>query len=189
MFLKEEDERKTAFCTRYGHFEYYVMPFRLTNLSAIFQHLMNDVFREYLNRFVLCYLVSILIYSKNIEEHVECVKLVLQKLREKSLFAKVKECAFLQPKVESLGYVISSVGLLINPKKFKEWQNRLYKRQHATCNVFLALVFTINKYLSKDILRSQLHLSGWHVKTSVSEDLQRKRHLKTSNLPLLQLQS
>jgi hypothetical protein len=122
--IKEGDEWKTAFRTRYGHFEYNVMPFGLTNAPAIFQHLMNDVFREYLDRFVVCYLDDILIYSKNIEEHEEHVKLVLQKLREKGLYAKAEKCAFHQPKVEFLGYVISSEGLLMDPKKVQavtEW--------------------------------------------------------------------
>ena len=98
--IKEGDEWKTAFRTRYGHFEYNVMPFGLTNAPAIFQHLMNDVFREYLDRFVVCYLDDILIYSKDVEEHEEHVKLVLQKLREKGLYAKAEKCAFHQPKVE-----------------------------------------------------------------------------------------
>jgi hypothetical protein len=122
--IKEGDEWKTAFRTRYGHFEYNVMPFGLTNAPAIFQHLMNDIFREYLDRFVVCYLDDILIYSKNIEEHEEHVKMVLQKLREKGLYAKLEKCAFHQPKVEFLGYVISSEGLLMDPKKVQavtEW--------------------------------------------------------------------
>jgi hypothetical protein len=93
------------------------MPFGLTNAPAIFQHLMNDVFREYLDRFVVCYLDDILIYSKNVEEHEEHVKLVLQKLREKGLYAKAEKCAFHQPKVEFLGYIISSEGLMMDPKK------------------------------------------------------------------------
>lgn len=115
--IKEGDEWKTAFRTRYGHFEYNVMPFGLTNAPAIFQHLMNDVFREYLDRFVVCYLDDILIYSKDVEEHEEHVKLVLQKLREKGLYAKAEKCAFHQPKVEFLGYIISSEGLMMDPKK------------------------------------------------------------------------
>ena len=71
--VKEGDEWKTAFWTRYGHFEYLVMPFGLTNALAIFQHLMNDIFREFLNNFVVCYLNNILIYSKDIKQHEEYV--------------------------------------------------------------------------------------------------------------------
>ena len=78
---------------------------------------MNDVFQEYLDRFVVCYLDDILIYSKNIEEHEEHVKLVLQRLRESGLYAKAEKCAFHQSKVEFLGYIISNEGILMDPKK------------------------------------------------------------------------
>lgn len=115
--VKAGDEWKTAFRTRYGHFEYNVMPFGLTNAPAIFQHLMNDVFREYLDKFVICYLDDILIYSKNVEEHETHVKLVLQKLRDAGLYAKLEKCVFHQPKVEFLGYIISDKGLLMDQKK------------------------------------------------------------------------
>ena len=73
MRVKEGDEWKTAFRTRYGHFEYLVMPFGLTNVPAIFQHLMNDIFREFLDNFIVCYLDDILIYSKDIKQHEEHV--------------------------------------------------------------------------------------------------------------------
>jgi len=115
--VKAGDEWKTTFRTRYGHFEYNVMPFGLTNAPAIFQHLMNDVFREYLDKFVVCYLDDILIYSKNVEEHEGHVKLVLQKLRDAGLYAKLEKCVFHQPKVEFLGYIISDKGLLMDRKK------------------------------------------------------------------------
>jgi hypothetical protein len=67
--VKEGDEWKTAFCTRYGHFKYLVMPFELTNAPVVFQHMMNDIFREYLDHFVVIYFDDILIYYKNKEEH------------------------------------------------------------------------------------------------------------------------
>ena len=91
--VKERDEWKTAFRTRYGHFKYNIIPFGLTNAPAIFQHLMNDVFREFLDKFVVCYLDDILIYSETIEEHKEHVRLVLQKLRDAGLYAKGR-CVF-----------------------------------------------------------------------------------------------
>ena len=71
--VKEGDEWKTAFWTRYGHFEYFVMPFGLTNVPAIFQHLMNDIFLEFLDNFVVCYLNDILIYFKDIKQYEEHV--------------------------------------------------------------------------------------------------------------------
>ncbi len=76
--IKEGDKWKTTFRTRYGHFEYIVMPFGLTNALAIFQHLMNDIFRKFLDDFVVCYLNDILVFSKNGEEHINHVRLVLE---------------------------------------------------------------------------------------------------------------
>jgi hypothetical protein len=123
--IKEGDEWKTAFRTRYGHFEYNVMPFGLTNAPAIFQHLMNDVFREFLDDFVVCYLDDILVFSKNEEEHINHVRLVLEKLRTAGLYAKLEKCVFHQPQVEFLGYIISGEGLSMDPKKIRtvtEWK-------------------------------------------------------------------
>jgi hypothetical protein len=92
--IKEGDEWKTVFWIKYGHFEYNVMPFGLTNTPTIFQHLMNDVFREFLDNFVVCYLDDILVFSKNKEEHINHVQLVLEKLRTAGLYAKLEKCVF-----------------------------------------------------------------------------------------------
>src|SRR5690348_13946538 len=78
--IKEGDEWKTAFHTRYGHFEYNVMSFGLTNAPTVFQHMMNDIFREYLDNFVVIYLDDILVFSKNKKEHEKHVRMVLEKL-------------------------------------------------------------------------------------------------------------
>jgi hypothetical protein len=78
--IRPGDEWKTAFRTRYNHFEYTVMPFGLTNAPAVFQHLMNDIFREYMDEFVVVYLDDILIFSKNQENHDKHVRLVLATL-------------------------------------------------------------------------------------------------------------
>ena len=83
----EGDEWKTTFCTRYGHFKYSVIPFGLTSASVVFQHMMNDIFWEYLDHFVVIYLDDILIYSKNEKEHEHHVHLVLKKLQERGLYA------------------------------------------------------------------------------------------------------
>jgi hypothetical protein len=75
--IKGSDEWKTSFRTKYEHFEYNVMPFGLTNAPAIFQHLMNDIFREFLDDFELCYLDDILIFSKNEKDHEKHIRMVL----------------------------------------------------------------------------------------------------------------
>ena len=86
--IREGDEWNTAFRTRYGHFEYNVMPFGLTNAPAVFQHMINDIFRKHLNDFVVIYLDDILIFSKNKEEYEKHVRLVLEKLCKRGLYAK-----------------------------------------------------------------------------------------------------
>jgi hypothetical protein len=85
--IRPGDEWKTAFRTRYGHFKYTVMPFSLTNALVVFQPLMNDIFREYMDEFVVVYLDDILIFSKNQEDHDKHVRLVLAKLQEHGLYA------------------------------------------------------------------------------------------------------
>jgi hypothetical protein len=88
MKIRWSDIPKTAFTTRYGLYEYTVMSFGLTNAPAYFRYLMNKVFMEYLDKFVVVFIDDILIYSKTKEEHEEHLRLVLQKLREHQLYAK-----------------------------------------------------------------------------------------------------
>ena len=90
--IQKEDIPKTVFTTRYGLYEYTVMSFELTNAPATFSRLMNSIFMEYLDKFVVVYLDDILIYSKNKEEHAEHLRLVLMKLREHRLYAKFSKC-------------------------------------------------------------------------------------------------
>jgi hypothetical protein len=87
--MKEEGISKTAFQTRYGHYEFIVVPFGLSNAPNIFMCLMNGIFREYLDNFVIVFLDGILIYSKSEEEHEQHLRMVLQVLREHHLYAKL----------------------------------------------------------------------------------------------------
>jgi hypothetical protein len=109
--IKPCDEWKTAFRTRFEHFEYLVMPFGFTNAPAIFQHMMNDIFRDLLDRFVILYLDDILIYSNTPEEHEEHVKIVLDRLRKFKLYCKAEKCRFFVDTIHYLGYVISPSGV------------------------------------------------------------------------------
>src|SRR3954463_13398707 len=115
--IRKEDVPKTAFTTRYGLYEYTVMSFGVTNAPATFSRLMNSVFMEYLDKFVVVYLDDILVYSKNKEEHAEHLRLVLMKLREHRLYAKFSKCEFWLPEVTYIGHVISAKGIAVNPER------------------------------------------------------------------------
>ncbi|XP_043700018.1 uncharacterized protein LOC122650688 [Telopea speciosissima] len=104
--IKGEDIPKTAFRTRYGHYKFVVMPFGLTNAPAAFMDLMNRVFHDFLDKFVIVFIDDILIYFKNKEDHEEHLRVVLQRLREKQLYAKLSKCAFWLDQVVFLGHVI-----------------------------------------------------------------------------------
>ena len=101
--IKGEDIPKTAFRTRYGHYEFLVMPFGLTNAPVAFMDLMNRVFHEYLDRFVIVFIDDILILSKSMEENEEHLRIDFQILREKKLYAKFKKCEFWLNQVVFLG--------------------------------------------------------------------------------------
>nr|KYP59429.1 Retrovirus-related Pol polyprotein from transposon 17.6 [Cajanus cajan] len=115
--VKGEDVPKTAFRTRYGHYEYLVMPFGVTNAPAIFMDYMNRIFHPYLDKFVVVFIDDILVYSKTKEEHAEHLKVVLQTLRERQLYAKLSKCDFWLEEVSFLGHAISSGGIAVDPSK------------------------------------------------------------------------
>ena len=101
----------------YGHYEFLVMPYDLTNAPAAFMDLMNRVFHEYLDCFVIVFIDDILIFSKSMEGHKEHLRIVFQILREKKLYAKFKKCEFLLDQVVFLGHVISEARISIDPSK------------------------------------------------------------------------
>ena len=115
--IKEDDIPKTAFRTRYGHFEWRVLPFGLTNAPATFQALMNNVLHDYLDKFVVVYLDDILIYSRTPEEHVHHLELVLQALEKHELYAGLDKCAFGMQEVDFLGHIVGSGGVRPDPTK------------------------------------------------------------------------
>ncbi|WVZ58676.1 hypothetical protein U9M48_008918, partial [Paspalum notatum var. saurae] len=108
---------KTAFITRFGLYEYTVMSFGLTNATSYFMNLMNKVFMEYLDKFVVVFIDDILIYSKTEEEHEEHLRLVLQKLREHKSYAKLSKCEFWLDQVPFLGHIVSKGGIMVDPSK------------------------------------------------------------------------
>ena len=122
--IAEGDEAKTAFRTRYGHFEFLVLPFGLTNAPGTFMHLMHETFRQHLDNFVLVFLDDILIFSKTLEEHERHVKQVLDTLRAEKLYAKESKCDFFKTEVEFLGHLVGREGVRMMEDKVKaigEW--------------------------------------------------------------------
>jgi hypothetical protein len=122
--IQEADIHRTAFRTRYGHYEFTVVPFGLTNAPSVFMSLMNGVFRTFLDKFVIIFLDDILVYSKTVEEHEKHLRQVLQCLRENQLFANLEKCEFFQTEVKYLGHVISGEGIAVDPAKIQaivEW--------------------------------------------------------------------
>nr|GEY76376.1 hypothetical protein [Tanacetum cinerariifolium] len=115
--VKEQDVSKTAFRTRYGHYEFLVMPFGLTNAPAIFMDLMNRVFHEYLDKFVIALIDDILVYSKTREELEDHLRIVLEILRQKKLYAKFSKCDFWLGQVAFLGHIASADSITIDPAK------------------------------------------------------------------------
>ncbi|KAJ3707978.1 hypothetical protein LUZ61_011683 [Rhynchospora tenuis] len=122
--IRPSDIEKTAYRTRYGHYEYLVMPFGLTNAPAAFMDLMNRVFHDLLDSCVVVFIDDILIYSKSMEEHEEHLRTVLERLRQHKLYAKLSKCEFWLEQVAFLGHIISGKGLAVDPDKIKavmEW--------------------------------------------------------------------
>ncbi|WVZ75520.1 hypothetical protein U9M48_023565 [Paspalum notatum var. saurae] len=115
--IRLSDIPKTAFTNKYGLYEYTVMSFGLTNAPAYFMQLMNSVFMDYLDNFVVVFIDDILIYSKTEAEHEEHLRLVLQRLREHKLYAKFSKCEFWIDEVRFLGHVVSKGGIAVDPSK------------------------------------------------------------------------
>jgi len=117
ILVKPEDVQKTTFRSRYGHYEYVVMPFGVTNALVVFMDYMNRIFRPYLDKFVVVFINDILIYSRNREEHAEHLRVVLTVLKEHQLYGKLSKCEFWLEEVQFLGHVIFSHGIAMDPSK------------------------------------------------------------------------
>ncbi|KAG8485940.1 hypothetical protein CXB51_019280 [Gossypium anomalum] len=135
--VKESDVPKTAFRTRYGHYEFLVMPFGLTNAPAIFMDLMNRIFRPYLDKFVVVFIDDILIYSHDETEHAEHLRTVLQILRDNQLYAKFSKSEFWLREVGFLGHIVSGEGIKVDPSKISAIVDWKPPKMYQKLEVFL----------------------------------------------------
>jgi hypothetical protein len=149
LLIHPDDRHKTGFSTKYGHFEFTVVPFGLTNAPASFQQLMLSIFRPYLDKFVVVYLDDILIFSGSLEEHEAHIREVLNVLRQNQLYGKWSKSEFFKSEVEYLGHIISTEGIRPNPDKLssiREWPTPTNVRQ---VQQFLGLCNFYRRFISK----------------------------------------
>ncbi|KAM9910194.1 hypothetical protein OXX69_004715, partial [Metschnikowia pulcherrima] len=140
---------KTAFTTKYGLYQFKVMPFGLTNAPATFQRMMNDIFREYLDDFVVVYLDDILIASASREEHEKHVRIVLDLLRQHQLVAKRSKCSFFRQEILFLGHHITHNGIAIAPDKGRNIQDWPAPRTAKQAQRFLGLCNYYREYVPR----------------------------------------
>ncbi|GJX99636.1 putative reverse transcriptase domain-containing protein [Tanacetum coccineum] len=147
LTVREEDIPKTAFRTRYGHYEFHVMPFGLTNAPAVFMDLMNRVCKPYLDKFIIVFIDDILIYSRNEEEHANHLRIILELLRKEKLYAKFSKCDFWIHIVQFLRHLIDSQGLHVDPAKIKAVKNWTSPTTPTEVRQFLGLADYYRRFI------------------------------------------
>ncbi|SOV05166.1 uncharacterized protein UDID_17854 [Ustilago sp. UG-2017a] len=147
LCIAKGDKWKTAFHTRYGLFQYNVMPFGLTNAPASFQHLMNNTFKDMLDRSLIIYLDDLLIYSSTLKQHQEHVSAVLARLRQAGLYAKAEKCQFSTSQTEFLGFVVSDQGVAMDPSKTEVITNWPVPQSVHDVQVFLGFCNFYRKFI------------------------------------------
>ncbi|GJR84184.1 putative reverse transcriptase domain-containing protein [Tanacetum coccineum] len=152
--VRDEDIPKTAFRTRYGHYEFQVMSFGLTNAPAVFMDLMNRVCKPYLDKFVIVFIDDILIYSRNKEEHANHLRIILELLKKEKLYAKFSKCDFWIHIVQFLGHLIDSQGLHVDPAKIEAVKNWTSPTTPTEIRQFLGLA---NQESAFQLLKQKLY--------------------------------
>ncbi|GKB60871.1 putative reverse transcriptase domain-containing protein, partial [Tanacetum coccineum] len=150
--VRDEDIPKTAFRTRYGHYEFQVMPFGLTNAPAVFMDLMNRVCKPYLDKFMIVFIDDILIYSRNKEKHANHLRIILELLKNEKLYAKFSKCDFWISIVQFLRHVIDSQGIHVDPTKIEAINNWASPTTPTDVRQFLGLAGYYRRFI-KDFLK------------------------------------
>ncbi|KAI3818361.1 hypothetical protein L1987_12166 [Smallanthus sonchifolius] len=144
----DEDIPKTAFRTRYGHYEFMVMPFGLTNAPTVFMDLMNRVCKPYLDKFVIVFIDDILIYSKTKAEHEQHLRLILELLKKERLYAKFSKCEFWLKEVQFLGHIVNEKGIHVDPAKIEAVKNWSTPKTPTEIRSFLGLAGYYRRFIS-----------------------------------------
>ncbi|GKE41950.1 hypothetical protein Tco_1469234, partial [Tanacetum coccineum] len=145
--IQEEDIPKTAFQTRYGHYEFIVMPFGLTNAPTAFMDLMNRVCRPMLDKSVIVFIDDILIYSKPAKDHETHLRQVLNMLRQEKLYAKLSKCEFWLREVQFLRHVINNEGIKVDPAKIYAIMNWEQAKTPTEIRYFLGLAGYYRRFI------------------------------------------
>jgi hypothetical protein len=145
--IRESDIPKTAFVTCYTQYEFTVMSFGLTNAPAYFMNLMNKVFMEELEKFVVVFIDDILVYSKSVEEHEQHLRVVLGKLRAHKLYAKFSKCEFWLEKISFLGHILTAKGVEVDPGKVEIVSNWRQPTNVSEIRRFLGLAGYYKRFI------------------------------------------
>ena len=145
--LQESDKAKTAFKTNFGHFQFRVVSMGLSNAPSVFQRIMNDIFKEYLNKFVVIYLDDILIFSKTAEEHLTHIRKVLETIRKNKLSLKTSKCHFFKSQLKFLGHIISKDGIQPDFEKVTAVKNWPTPTTQSDIRSFLGLVQYFRRFI------------------------------------------
>ncbi|GJS78130.1 putative reverse transcriptase domain-containing protein [Tanacetum coccineum] len=143
----DEDIPKTAFRTRYEHYEFQVMPFGLTNAPTVFMDLMNRVCKPYLDKFIIVFIDDILIYSRNKKQHANHLRIILELLKKEKLYAKFSKCDFWIHIMQFLGHLIDSQGLHVDPAKIEAVNNWTSSTTPTEIHQFLGLVGYYRRFI------------------------------------------
>ncbi|TLX68501.1 RNA-directed DNA polymerase, partial [Labilibacter sediminis] len=145
--VHHDDIPKTAFRTRYGHYEFLVMPFGLTNAPAAFMDMMNRVCRPMLDKSVIVFIDDILVYSKTEDDHASHLRDVLEILREEKLYAKFSKCEFWLRQVQFLGHMVSGEGISVDPSKIEAIKSWEAPRNASEIRSFLGLAGYYRRFI------------------------------------------
>ena len=145
--VREEDIPKTAFRTRYGHFEFLVMPLELSNSPAVFMDLMNRVCKPYLDQFIIVFIDDILIYSKTKKEHEVHLRQASELLRTEKLYGKFSKCEFWLEEVKFLGHVVNKDGIKVDPSKIEAVEKWRRPETPTEIRQFLGLVGYYRRFI------------------------------------------